>query len=85
MKSPDAKDKVDVAFLGIEPGKFIEPKVASGNQLSAEDKMGVIIDESLQEKGYEIGDKIEVTSSSIELTVVGITKGETFNHLPSVL
>lgn len=84
VKSPDAKEKVDVAFLGIEPGKFIEPKVVAGKQMAAEDKMGVIIDETLQEKGYEIGDTIEVTSSSIELTVVGITKGETFNHLPSV-
>lgn len=84
VKSPDAKEKVDVAFLGIEPGKFIEPKVIAGKQMTTEDKMGVIIDESLQEKGYDIGDIIEVTSSSIELAVVGITKGETFNHLPSI-
>ena len=46
--------------------------------------MGVIIDESLQEKGYEIGDTIVVTSSELKLKVIGITKGETFNHLPTV-
>ena len=77
-------EKNDVAFIGIDPGKFIEPKVTEGKQLTSEDKMGVIIDETLQEKGYEIGDTIDVTSSDLKLTVIGITEGETFNHLPSV-
>ncbi|AWE07278.1 cell division protein FtsX [Lysinibacillus sp. 2017] len=84
VKSPDGKSKNDIAFLGIEPGKFIEPKVIDGKQLSTDDKFGVIIDETLTEKGYGIGDKIQVASSDIELTVIGITKGETFNHVPSV-
>ena len=84
VKQPDAKEKVDVAFLGIEPGKFIEPKVVEGKQLASDDKMGVIIDETLHEKGYEIGDTIVVTSSDLKLTVLGITEGETFNHLPAV-
>ncbi|HWL23571.1 MAG TPA: ABC transporter permease [Ureibacillus sp.] len=80
----DSAEKNDVTFIGIEPGKFIEPKVVKGNQLDSNDKMGVIIDESLQKKGYEIGDTIVVTSSELELKVIGITKGETFNHLPTV-
>ena len=84
VKSPDGKSKNDVAFLGIDPGKFIEPKVVEGKQLSADDKFGVIIDETLKDKGYKIGDKLVVASSEMELTVVGITEGETFNHVPSV-
>ena len=84
VKSPDGKTKNDIAFLGIEAGKFIEPKVVDGKQLSKDDKFGVIIDETLKEKGYDIGDKIQVTSSDLELTVIGITEGETFNHVPSV-
>ena len=59
VKSPDAKEKVDVAFLGIEPGKFIEPKVTEGKQLTSEDKMGVIIDETLQEKASAIGNSLK--------------------------
>lgn len=80
----DSKVNEDVAFLGIDPGKFIEPKVIEGNQLSKDDLFGVVIDESLADKGYKIGDTIEVKSSEITLEVVGITKGETFNHLPTI-
>ena len=80
----EAKEKNDVALLGIEPGKFIEPKVIEGKQLSADDPYGVLIDESLSKDGYEIGDTIVVTSSNLALKVVGITKGETFNHLPAI-
>ena len=83
-KITDSKVNEDVAFLGIEPGKFIEPKVIEGKQLSNDNLFGVVIDESLADKGYSIGDKFEVTSSDITLEVVGITKGETFNHLPTV-
>lgn len=78
------KVKNDVAFIGVEPGKFIEPKVVEGQQLDQNDPFGVLIDESLQKKGYKIGDTIVVTSSDIKLKIVGFTTGETFNHLPTV-
>lgn len=80
----DSKEKNDVTFIGIEPGKFIEPEVAEGQQLDANDPFGVVIDESLHEKGYDLGDTIVVTSSDIKLEVIGFTEGETFNHLPTV-
>src|SRR5690606_12442984 len=77
-------EKKDVTLAGIEPGKFIEPAVVEAKQLDANDPFGVIIDESLHEKGYELGDTIVVTSSDLKLEVVGFTKGETFNHLPTI-
>ena len=80
----DTKEKNDVAFIGVEPGKFIEPEVVEGEQLDPNDKSGVLIDESLHEKGYDIGDTILVASSDLKLNIVGITEGETFNHLSAV-
>lgn len=80
----DATEKNDVTFAGIEPGKFIEPEAVEGEQLDPNDPFGVLIDESLHEKGYDIGDTIVVTSSDIKLNVIGYTEGETFNHLPTV-
>ena len=80
----DTNVKNDVALIGIDAGSFIEPTVIEGKQLSADNKNGVLIDESLQDKGYEIGDTIVVTSSNLTFEVVGITKGETFNHLPTI-
>lgn len=83
-KMQNLNEKHDVAFIGIEPGKFIEPTVFEGQSLQPADKYGVIIDESLQKKGFTIGDTIIVTSSNLRLKVIGITKGETFNHLPTI-
>lgn len=83
-KSADEQEKNDVTFIGIEPGKFIEPTVVEGQQLNPNDQFGVLIDETLHEKGYDIGDTIIVTSSNLELKVIGYTKGETFNHLPTI-
>lgn len=80
----DTTSKNDVALLGIEPGKFIEPTVVEGKQLGPNDKFGVLIDESLRDKGYALGDTIVVTSSNLQLTVVGFVEGETFNHLPTI-
>ncbi|RUL53535.1 MULTISPECIES: ABC transporter permease [Lysinibacillus] len=80
----DANEKNDVAFIGIEPDKFIEPTAVEGQQLNPNEKFGVLIDESLHKKGYEIGDTIVVTSSNLKLKVIGFTKGETFNHLPTI-
>lgn len=80
----NAKEKDDVAFIGVEPGKFIEPTVVKGQQLNSDEPLGVLIDESLQEKGYDIGDTIVVKSSNLKLKILGLTEGETFNHLPTV-
>lgn len=63
---------------------MMKTEVAEGQQLDANDPFGVVIDESLHEKGYELGDTIVVTSSDIKLEVIGFTEGETFNHLPTV-
>lgn len=81
----ESLEKNDVAFIGVEAGKFIEPKVVEGSALDANKPFGVVVDESLIDKGYEIGDKLIVTSSNLELEIIGMVKGETFNHLPTVI
>ena len=74
-------EKDDVTLLGIEAGGFIEPTVVEGQQLDASNVNGVVADISLKEKGYDIGDTIVITSSNIEVEIVGFVEGETFNHL----
>ena len=81
----ESLEKNDVAFIGVESGKFIEPEVVEGSALDANKPFGVLVDESLMDKGYEIGDTLIVTSSNLELEIIGMVKGETFNHLPTVI
>ena len=54
----DSKEKNDVTFIGIELGKFIELEVVEDEQLDANNPFDIVIDGSLHEKGYDIGDTI---------------------------
>lgn len=83
-KSKDADSKEDVAFLGVEPDAFFMPEVIEGEKLSYDNKKGVVINDTLKEAGYKIGDILLVANSDMKLEVVGYVKGETYNHLPAI-
>ena len=83
-KGADSIEKDDVALLGIEPGKFIEPKVVEGQALDVANPNGVLVDSSLKEDGYNLGDTIVVTASNLEFEIIGFVEGETFNHLSTI-
>ena len=80
----ESVEKDDIAMLGIEPGKFIEPTVVEGSQLDTSKPNGVLADVSLKDKGYALGDTLVVTSSNIEVEIIGFVEGETFNHLSAI-
>lgn len=76
--------KGDATFAGINAGSFIEPKVIEGKQLDPNNENGVIVNETLKDKGYKLGDTIVITSSNIEAEIIGFVENETFNHLPVI-
>ena len=76
--------KEDIAFLGIEAGGFIEPPVTEGKQLDSSNLNGVIVNDTLKDDGYKLGDTIKITSSNLEVEIIGFVNNETFNHLPVV-
>ncbi|WP_102693267.1 ABC transporter permease [Rummeliibacillus pycnus] len=76
------EEKTDVAILGIKPGGFIEPKTIEGKQLDPSIKNGVIANTTLKDKGYKLGDEIQVDGSTVKLKIIGFVENETYNHLP---
>ena len=74
--------KEDIAFLGVEAGGFIEPTVVEGTQLNPSNLNGVLVNDTLKDEGYKLGDTIKITSSNIEVEIIGFVNNETFNHLP---
>lgn len=77
-------DKVDIAILGIRPGTFLEPAVVEGRVLSPDDLTGVIVDKTMKDKGFELGDTFKLDGSTVSLTIVGFVEDQTYNHLPAV-
>lgn len=72
--------QVDIAFFGVEPDSFLSPVVSSGTQLDAVD--GLVVSETLQDQGVELGTVLTLERIDTELTVVGFTEGQaTFGHV----
>lgn len=72
--------QVDVAFFGVEPESFLSPQISEGEQLGAVD--GLVVSETLQSEGVEIGTVLTLERIDTELTVVGFTEDQaTFGHV----
>ncbi|EUJ41707.1 ABC transporter permease [Brochothrix campestris] len=76
--------KTDITLMGIIPGSFIEPEVVEGKALTA-NKRDIIVDASIKEAGYKLGDTIQLSGFKRDYKIVGFVKGETFNHLPTII
>ncbi len=88
----NAGKKLNVAVIGVEPGKPGEPPVVQGNPLEQKRGKEAIIDRNVALRtGYQVGD--EITIKTIQgtkeeryvLRVVGITDGRQFSIQPSII
>ena len=78
------EDKVDIAILGILPGSFLEPNVAEGKPLAADSPTRVIVDTSMKDEGFKLGDTFKLDGMEEALTITGFVEDQTYNHLPAV-
>lgn len=86
MKGNSTKneDKVDIAVLGILPGSFLEPAVIEGERLSASNQTGAIVNKTLKDEGFQLGDTFQLDGSTQALTIIGFVDNQTYNHLSAV-
>ena len=73
-------DSAGIALFGINPKEFIMPDVSEGKAFSKDNE--VIAAESLKDKGFDIGDKVKLSSTDEELKITGFTKDAKFNAAP---
>lgn len=76
----DDDTQIDLTLFGVQPDGFLSPEVSSGEGLGAVD--GIVVSETLQDDGVEIGTVVTLDRVDTELTVVGFTEGQaTFGHV----
>lgn len=74
-------EQIDLTLFGIEPGGFLDPSVSSGASVGDE-LCGIVVSESLEGEGVELGTVVTLDRIGLELTVVGFTEGQaTFGHV----
>lgn len=73
--------KEDVTYFAIENGQLIEPKLTSGQGLFHQ-KNSIVLDQSFEEKGIQIGDVVKDVASKKTLVVSGFAKDAMYGHSP---
>ena len=80
--------KTTVFFVGIEPGSFLEPATVSGQALASGSASNsatrVLVDTSLQDEGFALGDEVTLSGVGTEFEIGGFVANEKLNHLPVV-
>ena len=84
------KERLEISLIGVEPGKPGSPEVFSGNQLTNERAMEVVIDQNLLDReNIPVGSTIYlealqgIDEKIYSLNVVGLTSGKKYNY-PSI-
>ncbi|HNB52814.1 MAG TPA: ABC transporter permease, partial [Anaerolineales bacterium] len=88
---PELEEPLDVALIGVEPGKPGEPPAYLGRNLLTDRGLEMVIDEDIAaETGMGIGDKLVIKTIQgtedefFELTIVGITTGQQYFFQPAI-
>lgn len=73
-------EKYDVTYFAIDTTGFLNPEVEEGQQLE-ETANQIVLDQSYEDDGVEIGDIVEDSATGVEMTIVGFTKDRTYGHI----
>ncbi|WP_127842058.1 FtsX-like permease family protein [Actinomyces wuliandei] len=79
----DARPKTDVFAFGVDLDGPLRPTVVSGRDI-ADPGTEVLVDETLQAEGVTTGDTFHLLGSRHTWSVVGLTRGTTFQAAPVV-
>jgi putative ABC transport system permease protein len=91
LPQPDGATEIDVALIGVEPGRPGEPQVFAGAQLTRSRSNDVIVDTGVTDRtGAQVGDtiRVKVTQGTDEefydLNIVGVTDRRQYFFQPAV-
>ncbi|MGG3468914.1 FtsX-like permease family protein [Neobacillus pocheonensis] len=85
LAQKNSDNKVDVTFMAIKPGSFLEPKLVNGKGLMTGGMNALLLDRSLKSENIKVGDILEDARSGFEFTVAGFMEDQTFSHTPVAL
>jgi len=72
--------KIDVTYVAIEEGSFLNPEITEGKQLDFS-QTEIVLNETFKEEGIKVGDEVEDSTSGICFRVAGFTKGSYYGHV----
>lgn len=83
VRNGDSDDVLGVSIMAVPPDTFLDPGASSGDSL-ADAPDGIVIDQSLENEGIEVGDTLTFDPSGLELEVVGTISGHQYRLAPTL-
>lgn len=76
----NGESKQNIALFGIKANEFLMPTVTEGRAFEGANE--VIVNDSLKDEGFKLGDTLTLSSSDAQLKIVGFTENARFNAAP---
>lgn len=80
----ESAKKVDTAYLAIDVNGKLAPDVVDGKMMTNEAANEVVVDTSLKDEGFRLGDYVKDQASGTEFKIVGFTEGQSYSHAPVI-
>ncbi|MBX8994100.1 MULTISPECIES: ABC transporter permease [Staphylococcus] len=78
----NGNDEENALMFGTEQPSFLVSKIVKGHKVHKDKE--VMIDQSLANKGFKVGDQLSLSQSDVKLKVVGVTESAKYNASPVI-
>ncbi|MBO1513751.1 ABC transporter permease [Metabacillus bambusae] len=84
LADDNSPKKVDATFFAIDVDGMLAPSIVEGNMIDNTSTNEVIVDHSLRDEGFIIGDQLKDQASGKDFKIVGFSEGQSFSHAPVI-
>lgn len=78
----NGNNKENALLFGVTADSFLMPKIVDGKKFHKDND--VVIDQTLKDKGFKVGDTIKLSQSDEKLHIVGISESAKYNASPVI-
>lgn len=78
----NGNSKENALLFGVTKDSFLIPKITDGKTFNKDND--VVVDQSLKNKGFKVGDTIKLSQSDETLHIVGISESAKYNASPVI-
>lgn len=76
------EEKIDASIFGVNVDGFLVPNIIEGRLLNSSDE--IVVDASLKDLGYKLGDKLKLSNVKTEHVIVGFTNNAKYQTTPVI-
>ncbi|MGM7682559.1 ABC transporter permease [Cytobacillus sp. Hm23] len=84
LSMEDTSLKIDATFFAIDTNSLLVPNIVEGRMINDSSTNEIVVDESIKDEGYKLGDRLKDQYSEQSFEIVGFSEGQSFSHTPVI-